>query len=184
MKPKFFRTPAAFRVWLSKNHATTGELLVGFHKKGSGKPSITWPESVDEALCVGWIDGVRRRLDDDNYTIRFTPRRPRSIWSAVNIDRVRALSDDGRMLPSGLTAFAAREENRSGIYAYEQRTESLPEPYAGTLKKSKAAWTFFQAQPPSYRKKLGWWVVSAKQETTRLKRLGQLIEHSALGRRL
>ena len=183
MKPRFFRSPSAFRAWLTKHHAATQELLVGFHKKGSGKPSMTWPESVDEALCFGWIDGIRKRLDDDRYTIRFTPRRPRSIWSTVNIKRALELAALGLMQPSGLKAFAAREENRSGIYSYEQRSDTLPEPYARTLKKHNAAWSFFQAQPPSYRKKLGWWIVSAKQEATRLKRLDQLIEDSALGRR-
>jgi uncharacterized protein YdeI (YjbR/CyaY-like superfamily) len=184
MKPRFFRGPSAFRAWLTKHHATTGELLVGFHKKGSGKPSMSWPESVDEGLCFGWIDGVRKRLDDDSYTIRFTPRRPKSIWSAVNIRRVAELAESGAMTPAGLSAFAARVENRSGIYAYEQRSATLPEPYAATLKKHKAAAGFFLAQPPSYRKKIEWWVVSAKQEATRLKRLNQLIEASANGRRL
>ena len=184
MKPKFFRQPSAFRAWLAKNHATAGELLVGFHKKGSGKPSMTWPESVDEALCFGWIDGIRKSLDDDSYTIRFTPRRPKSIWSVVNIKRAGALMDAGAMAPAGLSAFETRLENRSGIYSYEQRKDTLPEPYAGKLRKQKAAWSFFHAQPPSYRKKVGWWVVSAKQEPTRLKRLEQLLEASAAGRRL
>jgi uncharacterized protein YdeI (YjbR/CyaY-like superfamily) len=183
MKPKFFRSPSVFRVCLSKHHATTGELLVGFHKKGSGKPSMTWPESVDEALCFGWIDGIRKRLDDDSYTIRFTPRRPRSIWSTVNIKRAGELAAEGLMKPPGLRAFESREENRSGIYSYEQRGDTLPQPYAGRMKKHKPAWAFFQAQPPSYRKTICWWVVSAKQEKTRLKRLDQLIEDSARGRR-
>jgi len=183
VKARFFRSPAAFRAWLARNHATTSELLVGYYKTASGKPSMTWPESVDEALCFGWIDGIRKRLDDDRYTIRFTPRRPRSIWSTVNIKRALELAALGLMQPSGLKAFAAREENRSGIYSYEQRSDTLPEPYAGTLRKHRAAWSFFQAQPPSYRKTIGWWVVSAKKEETRLKRLDQLIEDSALGRR-
>jgi len=184
MAAKFFRSPSAFRAWLQKHHASKPELLVGFHKKGSGKPSMTWPESVDEALCFGWIDGVRRRVDDDSYTIRFTPRRSRSIWSAVNIKRVTELEAGGRMAETGLAAFAARKENRSGIYAYEQRAETLPEPFASLLKKNKAAWTFFAAQPPSYRKKLGWWVVSAKKDETRQARLDKLIDASARGKRL
>ena len=184
MAPKFFRTPAAFRVWLAKYHATKPELLVGFHKKDTGKPSMTWPESVDEALCFGWIDGIRKRLDHEGYTIRFTPRRPRSIWSAVNIKRATELAASGLMSPAGVAAFEARTENRSGIYAYEQRTAALPEPYAGIMKKNKAAWTFFTAQPPGYRKKLGWLVVSAKKEETRLKRLNALIAASAQERRL
>jgi uncharacterized protein YdeI (YjbR/CyaY-like superfamily) len=183
MEPRFFRSQSAFRAWLTKHHAAAPELLVGFYKKGSGKPSMTWPESVDEALCFGWIDGIRRRVDDDSYTIRFTPRRPRSIWSAVNIKRAQVLADEGKMQPTGRAAFEARTENRSGIYAYEQRSATLPETYARLMKKHKAAWSFFLAQPPSYRKRIGWWIVSAKQEETRLKRLDKLIDESAHGRR-
>lgn len=183
MTPRFFRTASAFRVWLTKHHTAATELLVGFHKKDSGKLSMTWPESVDEALCVGWIDGVRRRIDDDSYSIRFSPRRARSIWSAVNIKRAQELDALGRMKPAGLRAYAAREENRSGIYAYEQRSDTLPEPYAAMLRKHRAAWTFFLDLPPSYRKKLGWWVVSAKKEETRLARLTKLIDDAAHGRR-
>jgi uncharacterized protein YdeI (YjbR/CyaY-like superfamily) len=184
VKPRFFRTPAAFRAWLVKHHGATQELLVGFHKKGSDKPSMTWPESVDEALCFGWIDGIRKRIDDGSYSIRFTPRRPRSIWSAVNIKRARELDALGSMTPNGRRAFEARLENRSGMYSYEQRTATLPEPYAGMLRKHKAARSFFEAQPPSYRKMTCWWVVSAKKEETRLRRLNVLIERSASGRRL
>ena len=183
MEPRFFRSHSAFRAWLAKHHAVTSELLVGFYKKGSGKPSLTWPESVDEALCFGWIDGIRRRVDDDSYTIRFTPRRPRSIWSAVNIRRAQALADEGKMRPTGRAAYDARKENRSGVYAYEHRSATLPEAYARRMKKHKAAWSFFLAQPPSYRKKIGWWIVSAKQEETRLKRLAKLIDDSARGLR-
>jgi uncharacterized protein YdeI (YjbR/CyaY-like superfamily) len=183
MTPMFFRSQAAFRAWLTKNHATTQELLVAYYKKSSGKPSMTWPESVDEALCFGWIDGIRKRLDDDSYTIRFTPRRPRSIWSAVNIGRAHALIDERKMRPAGRAAFEVREENRSGIYSYEQRSATLPEPYARRIRQHKAACSFFQAQPPSYRKAIGWWVVSAKKEETRLKRLAKLIDDSAHGRR-
>jgi uncharacterized protein YdeI (YjbR/CyaY-like superfamily) len=183
-RPKFFRTPSDFRVWLEGNHATAGELLVGFHKKGSGKPSMTWPESVDEALCVGWIDGIRRRIDEASYTIRFTPRRKGSIWSAINIARVTALTSERRMQAAGLAAFERRQPHKSGIYAYEQRRDHLDEPYQSRLRKHKAAWTFFQAQPPSYRKRANWWIVSAKQGETRLKRLAKLIEASAHGKRL
>lgn len=182
MNVTFFQTPAAFRAWLEAHHATARELWVGFYKKGSGEPSITWPESVDEALCFGWIDGLRKSIDGKSYTIRFTPRKPGSVWSAVNIKRVQVLVDAGRMRPAGLAAFQARRENKSGIYSYEQRRDELEEPYAGLLRKNKAAWAFFQAQPPSYRKAAGWWVVSAKKEETRLKRLQQLIEDSADGR--
>lgn len=180
----FFRTPADLRKWFQKHHATAAELRVGYYKVGSGKPSITWPESVDEALCVGWIDGVRHRIDADSYTIRFTPRKTVSTWSAVNIRRVKALSDEKRMQPAGLKAFEGRRENRSGIYAYEQRPTELVEPYRSEMKRNKAAWTFFEAQPPSYRKTLTWWVVSAKQDETRLKRLKILIEACESGRRL
>jgi uncharacterized protein YdeI (YjbR/CyaY-like superfamily) len=172
------------RKWFEKNHATAPELWVGFYKKDSGKPSITWPESVDEALCFGWIDGIRKSVDEVSYKIRFTPRRQGSIWSSVNIKRATALADEGRMRPTGAKAFVARRENKSGIYAYEQRQAQLEEPYASKMRKDKAAWDFFQAQPPSYRKTLCWWVVSAKQEETRLKRLEKLIEESTNGRRM
>jgi len=184
MEVIFFPTPAELGKWLRRNHTAAKELWVGFYRKGSGKPSITWPESVDEALCVGWIDGIRKGTDDESYMIRFTPRRRGSIWSAVNIKRVEALTNEKRMQPAGLAAFADRRENKSGIYAYEQRSEQLPEPYAGLLRKNKAASKFFQVQPPSYRKTVGWWVVSAKQEETRRKRLQKLIAESARGRRL
>jgi uncharacterized protein YdeI (YjbR/CyaY-like superfamily) len=184
LNPKFFKTPAAFSKWLETHHATSQELWVGFYKKGSGKPSIDWPESVDEALCFGWIDGVRKSIDAGSYMIRFTPRRPTSVWSAVNVRNVAKLIKEKRMQPAGLKAFEARKENRSGIYAYEQRSPELVDPYLGKLKRNKAAWTFFQAQPPSYRKVMNWWVVSAKLEETRLKRLAKLIEESAAGRRL
>lgn len=178
-KPTFFPTPAHLQKWFEKYHASAAELLVGFYKKDSGRPSITWPESVDEALCVGWIDGIRRRLDEASYTIRFTPRRSGSTWSVVNIKRAQTLIAQGRMRPAGLKAFEARQENRSGIYSYEQRSAQLAEPYAKKLKHNKAAWSFYQAQPASYRKAVNWWVVSAKQEATRLKRLEKLMEACA-----
>jgi uncharacterized protein YdeI (YjbR/CyaY-like superfamily) len=184
MKPTFFPTPAAFREWLQRHHAAADELLVGFYKVGSGKPSMTWPESVDEALCVGWIDGVRKSLDGSRYTIRFTPRRPGSIWSSVNIPRVQALIDQGRMQPAGLKAFEARRENRSGIYSYEQRRVDLEEPYQGLLKKNPAAWIFFEKQPASYRKAVSWWICSARREETRLRRLDKLLAYSARGERV
>ena len=183
-EPTFFKTPADFRKWLDKHHASAAELWVGFYKKDSGKPSITWPESVDEALSYGWIDGVRKSVDETSYKIRFTPRRPRSIWSAVNIKRVSELTREARMQPAGEKAFAARLENKSGIYAYEQRQTELPESYANELRKNKAAAKFFHSQAPSYRKVAIWWVVSAKQEETRLKRLQKLVEASAQSRRV
>jgi uncharacterized protein YdeI (YjbR/CyaY-like superfamily) len=180
----FFRTPADLRKWFQKHHATEAELRVGYYKVGSGKSSITWPESVDEALCVGWIDGVRHSIDAESYTIRFTPRKAVSTWSAVNIRRVQVLVAEKRMQPAGLEAFEGRRENRSGIYAYEQRPTELDEPYRTQMKSNTPAWTFFQAQPPSYRKTLIWWVISAKQEETRLKRLKTLMEACERGRRL
>jgi uncharacterized protein YdeI (YjbR/CyaY-like superfamily) len=181
MKIQFFKSPGDFRKWLEKHHAGTPELWVGYYKKSSGRPSITWPESVDEALCFGWIDGLRKRVDEFSYTIRFTPRRTGSIWSAVNVKRARELGDQGLMKPAGLKAFEARKENKSGIYSYEQRSDKLPAPYQKRLRQNKTAWDFFQAQTPSYRKAAGWWVVSAKKEETRLKRLESLIEYSEQG---
>src|SRR5437867_2332705 len=178
MRPTFFPTATDLQNWFEQNHATNKELWVGYYKKGSGKPSITWPESVDEALCVGWIDGVRKNIDELSYKIRFTPRKPRSIWSSVNIKRAQELIAHGRMQPAGLKAFEAKKENRSGIYSYEQRPEELIEPYLGMLKENEAAFTFFQAQAPSYRRAANWWVISAKQEETRLRRVNKLIEYS------
>jgi uncharacterized protein YdeI (YjbR/CyaY-like superfamily) len=184
MKVTFFRSSADLRKWFAKHHAVALELWVGYYKKSTGERSITWPESVDEALCVGWIDGIRKSMDERRYMIRFTPRKAVSVWSAINIKRVQVLTKEGRMQPAGLKAFAARRENRSGIYSYEQRRPQLEEPYASLLRKNHAAWEFFQAQPPGYRKVAGWWIVSAKQEATRLKRLEKLIEASAHGRRI
>jgi len=184
VNPKFFKTPSAFRKWLAAHHADSKELWVGFYKKDSGKPSIDWPESVDEALCFGWIDGIRKSIDAESYKIRFTPRKLISVWSAVNIKNVEKLVKEDRMQPAGLKGFEARKENRSGIYSYEQRSAELVEPYLGKLERNQSAWKFFQAQPVGYRKQMNWWVVSAKQEATRLKRLGKLIEASAAGRRL
>jgi uncharacterized protein YdeI (YjbR/CyaY-like superfamily) len=184
LNPKFFRTPSEFRKWLEKNHAKKRELWLGFYKKASNKASIRWPESVDEALCFGWIDGIRKRVDEISYRIRFTPRRRGSIWSAINIKRASELTKEKRMRPAGLKAFAARIENKSGIYSYEQRPVELPEQYAKPLKKNKAAWNFFQAQPPSYRKLISWYVLSAKTEETRSKRFEKLMKASAEGKRL
>jgi uncharacterized protein YdeI (YjbR/CyaY-like superfamily) len=184
LKPKFFRTPADFGSWLEKNHATATELWVGFYKRDSGKPSITWPESVDQALCFGWIDGIRKRVAEISYQIRFTPRRPRSIWSATNIKRAKELARQKQMRPMGLKAFAARIKNKSGVYSYEQRNTELKQPYAKLLKKNEAAWKFFETQPQSYRKMIDWWIISAKKEQTRMARLAKLISESAKGRRL
>jgi uncharacterized protein YdeI (YjbR/CyaY-like superfamily) len=184
MRPTHFRSAVEFRRWLNAHHASADELWVGYYKKDSGKPSITWPESVDEALCFGWIDGLRKSVDRVSYQIRFSPRKPTSIWSAVNIKRVRALSGRGQMRSAGRKAFAARRRNRSGIYSYEQRPEALPEPFARTLKQNKSAGRYFLSQPASYRRAAIWWVISAKKEETRLKRLGKLISDSSRERRI
>jgi uncharacterized protein YdeI (YjbR/CyaY-like superfamily) len=185
MKPKFFPTPADFRAWLEAHHQTNKELLVGFHKKGSGKPSITWPESVDEALCFGWIDGVRRSLGPTSYTIRFTPRRPTSIWSAINVARVTELTKLSRMRPAGQRAFAARRPERTGIYAFERKeTAKFSKEQEKILRANLKAAAFFEAQQPGYRRLSIHWVISAKRPETRERRLAQLIADSAAGRRL
>jgi uncharacterized protein YdeI (YjbR/CyaY-like superfamily) len=184
-KARFFRNASEWRTWLEKNHANADELWVGFHKKATGKPSMTWAESVDEALCFGWIDGIRKTVGDDSYKIRFTPRRPASNWSLVNVNRVKELTALGLMRPAGLEAFAAREEKRSGVYSYEQRkTAALDVAQERRFRRNKQAWEFFQSQPPSYRQLATWWVIDAKREETRERRLATLIEDSAAGRRI
>ncbi|HQX11851.1 MAG TPA: YdeI/OmpD-associated family protein [Thermoflexales bacterium] len=179
--PTFFDTPIEFRAWLARHHASAEELWVGFRKKGTGKPSISWPESVDQALCFGWIDGLRKTIDADAYMIRFTPRRAGSTWSAVNIAKVATLTAAGLMQSAGLRAFEARIEEKSGIYSYETRPEALPEPYAAILRKNQAAWDDFRQRSPSYRRGAIGWVISAKAEATRLRRLAILIGCSAKG---
>jgi|SRR6267143_4021521 len=179
MQPKFFRTAADFRKWLDRHHGTAAELLVGFYKKSSGTPSITWPESVDEALCYGWIDGIRKRVDEASYTIRFTPRRAGSIWSGVNTRRARTLAAQRRMTPTGLSALEARRPNRSGRYSYEQRPQQLTAPTLRMLARNAAARKFFLAQIPSYRRAATWWVLSARTEATRLRRAQTLVTLSA-----
>ena len=185
VKPVFFAGPAAFRAWLEKNHHTADEVRVGFYRKDSGKASLTWAEAVDQALCFGWIDGVRHRVDEVSYTNRFTPRRARSTWSTVNINRVAVLTGQGLMHPAGIAAFERRSEARSSIYAYEQRHKA-----ALTLEQEKKfrangkAWTFFQAQAPSYQRIMVYHIVSAKKDETKLKRLDALIRASADGKRV
>lgn len=184
-EPTHFASPAAFRRWLAAHRASASELWVGFHKKGSGKPSITWPEAVDEALCVGWIDGIRRSLGPDAYMIRFTPRRPGSTWSAVNVKRMQALIAEGRARPAGLAAFERRRAERSGTYSYENRARAaLSAEEAAAFRAVRGAWEFFSTQPPSYRKTAIWLLVSAKRPETRQRRLRQLIECSAAGERI
>ena len=180
MKPLFFESPAQWRTWLEENHDKAREVWVGFYKKSSGRPTITWPQAVDEALCFGWIDGVRKSIDEESYTNRFTPRKPVSNWSAVNIRRVGELTLAGRMTPAGLAAFDRRAEARSRIYSYEQRhTAALEDAQEQQFRANPKAWDYFQARPPSYRKAAVWWVVSAKREETRARRLAQLIEDSS-----
>lgn len=181
MKPKFFSTPAQFRRWLEKNHDRADELLVGFHKKETGKKSITYPEALDEALCYGWIDGVRKRLDETSYTIRFTPRKPKSIWSLVNVKHVERLTKEGRMAEPGLEAYARRDPKRTGIYAFENEPREFSPEYEKKFRANKPAWEFFQREPPSIRRTCIFWVMSAKKEETRLRRLEQLIDSSAKG---
>lgn len=181
----YFKSPSDFRAWLEKNHATKTELLVGFFRVTTGKPSLTWPQSVDQALCFGWIDGVRRSVDETRYTIRFSPRKPRSNWSKINIAKVAALRTAGLMHSAGEKAYAAREEKRSGVYSFEQeKPMELSAEYLKRLKANWKAWDFFQAQAPYYRRVSAFWVMSAKREETREKRITTLIADSARSRRV
>ena len=180
-KPLFFPTPATWRKWLEENHDKETELLVGFYKTKSGKPSITWPQSVEEALCFGWIDGIRKGIDEESYTIRFTPRKAKSIWSAININLVEKLIKEDRMQPAGLKAYQARSAEKSKIYSYEKAEEKLPEDWEKELRANKKAWEYFSQKAPSYRKPATHWVVSAKQEITRRKRFELLVKCSEEG---
>jgi uncharacterized protein YdeI (YjbR/CyaY-like superfamily) len=175
MNVTFFATPAAFRQWLKKHHKKETELIVGFYKVGSGKPSITWPQSVDQALCFGWIDGVRRSIDNESYCIRFTPRRRNSIWSAINIKKVEELTKAGLMTAEGQRAFDLRTADKTAIYSHEKEPDILDPAYEKLFKKNKHAWGFFKAQTPSYQKIIIHWIMSAKQEKTRLSRLEKAI---------
>lgn len=183
--PRHFATPAAFRAWLEKHAADENELLVGFHKVDSGKPSMTWSESVDEALCFGWIDGVRKRIDDAAYSIRFTPRKAGSIWSAINIAKVEKLRAEGRMTPAGEAAFARRTGDKSVVYAYEQAAAAELSPAeVRAFKRDKAAWAYWDTCPPGYRKTLLHWVTGAKRAETRAARLATLVAACRDGKRL
>lgn len=185
VEPRYFATPADFRSWFTKHAATATELVVGFKKRHTGAASISWPEAVDEALCVGWIDGVRHRIDDEHYKIRFTPRKAGSTWSAVNIARMAVLDGEGRVQAAGRAAFGQRSEAKSRTYAYEQKDAAALAPAElCRFKQQKAAWTWFEQQAPSYRQKLLWWVVNAKQAATRERRLQQLIASALAGKRL
>ncbi len=182
MDPNFFATSDDFRAWLEAHHEAADELWVGFYRKGSGRAGITWPQAVDQALCFGWIDGLRKRIDEVSYANRFTPRRPRSHWSAVNIRRVVELQRLGLMRPAGLKAFEARSEERTATYSYEQRQAARLEPeQEEQLRAKPRAWEFFQAQAPWYRRVAVHWVVSAKREETRRRRLAELIDASEQG---
>lgn len=182
--PRFFQTPAKFGDWLQKNHERATELWVGFYRTSSGKRSITWPESVDEALRFGWIDGIRKSVDHESYMIRFTPRKANSIWSKVNMAKVEALIAANRMAPAGLAAWARRTPERSGIYSFERETAAFDAESEGAFRKNKAAWTFFEAQPPYYRRVITFYVTSAKKPETRARRLVTVIEASAKGERI
>lgn len=184
MTPTFFAKQSDFRKWLEKNHKKETELLVGFYKVDSGKPSMTWSQSVDQALCFGWIDGVRRSIDKDSYSIRFTPRRSTSIWSAINIKKVEALTKQGLMQPAGLASFKLRKEHRSKIYSHEKEAQDLSSDFEKKFKANKKAWDFFITQAPSYQKVIIHWILAAKQETTQLARLDKVIVESAEHRRL
>ena len=184
MKPKFFNTPAELREWLELNHDSASELLIGFHKKSSGKKSITYPEALDEALCFGWIDGVRKKLNETSYVQRFTPRKPRSIWSNINVDHVERLKKEGRMHASGLTAYERRDPKRTGIYSFENEPVKLSPAYEKKFRANKKAWEFFQKQPAYYKRLLIFRIMSAKKEETQVRRLDQTIDVSEKGLRM
>ncbi|MEP6731418.1 MAG: YdeI/OmpD-associated family protein [bacterium] len=182
--PRFFSTPDKFGAWLEKNHEREMELWVGFYKKDSGRPSMTWPESVDEALRFGWIDAVRKTIDDESYMIRFTRRKPTSIWSKVNIAKVEALIAANRMAPAGIAAYALRTPERSGVYSFEREPANFDAEQLRAFHKNKKAWEFFERQPPGYRRVVTHYVTSAKRAETRDRRLAAVIEHSARSERI
>jgi uncharacterized protein YdeI (YjbR/CyaY-like superfamily) len=179
--PIFFSSPGAWRAWLEEHHERETEVLVGFYKKATGRAGMSWSQSVDEALCFGWIDGVRRRIDEHSHSMRFTPRKPRSTWSSVNIEKAERLIADGRMRPAGLSAFHARSEERSRIYSFEQGDVELPADALRRLRANAVAWSYWQSRPAGYRRVAAWWVISAKRPETRARRLETLIEDCAAG---
>jgi uncharacterized protein YdeI (YjbR/CyaY-like superfamily) len=181
---QFFTSPEAFRAWLAANHETASEVWVGYHRKATGRPSLTWAQSVDQALCFGWIDGIRKALDDTTFTIRFTPRRKTSIWSAVNLKRVPELIEAGLMTPAGVRAHEGRDRRKDAIYSYENRPQALAPEYEAEFAADEGAWAWFAAQAQGYRRAATFWVMSAKQEATRRRRLAQLIEAAAAARRV
>ncbi len=184
MPPKFFPKASDFRKWLKAHHDKEKEISVGFYKVNSGKPSMTWSEAVDEALCFGWIDGIRKSIDKESYTNRFTPRRPRSNWSAININKVNQLIKEGRMQKAGLEVFEKRDKSKSMVYSFENAPKTLSAPYAKQFKANKKAWIFFTTQAPSYQKVIIYWIMTAKQEKTRITRLEKAIRWSEEEKRL
>jgi len=184
VKVKYFKSTSAFHRWLEVNHARVRELWVGFFRKDSGRGGLSYAEAVDEALCFGWIDGLKRRVDELSYTHRFTPRKPKSNWSRINIQHVERLIKAGRLMPAGRRAYAARKPERSGVYSFENAPRKLAAEDQGRFQADKLAWKFFQRQPTGYQRTAIWWVVSAKQPPTRAQRLGRLIADSHNGRRL
>ena len=178
MEPKFFSTQENFRKWLEENHLSSAEILVGFYKVGTKKLSMTWSESVDQALCFGWIDGIRKSIDGESYQIRFTPRKSTSIWSAVNIKKIEELTKKELMFPAGIAAFEKRQEHKSKIYAFETEAMQLPEEFLKRFKSNQIAWEYFENLAPSYKKTSIHWIMSAKQEATQQKRLLKLISDS------
>jgi uncharacterized protein YdeI (YjbR/CyaY-like superfamily) len=184
MTPIFFSNQNEFRNWLEQNHQSETEMWAGYYKVTTGNPSMTWSESVDQALCFGWIDGIRKKIDDESYCIRFTPRKPGSNWSKINIAKVEELTGKGLMQPAGIEAFNKRKENNSGIYSFENEIKDLPEEYAEIFKKYKEAWEFYASQPPSYLRTMTHWILSAKLEETKIKRLEKLISVSENRKRI
>lgn len=184
MKSIFFTTQEDFRRWLEENHASETEIIVGYYKVGSGKHSMTWSESVDQALCFGWIDGVRRKVDEESYCIRFTPRKAKSVWSAVNIAKVAELMKQGLMMPAGIAAFEKREESKSKIYAYENELKKFSDEFEKRFKANEKAWEFFEKQANWYKKQMTSWVMTAKQEATRQSRFEKLLAASANEKRV
>ena len=180
----FFEEPGAFHRWLEEHHETETALWVGYYKKATGHPSLTWPESVDQALCFGWIDGIRKTIDERRYKIRFTPRKPASIWSAVNMKRYKELDDEGRIAPAGKAAFSRRTEKRSKVYSFEQDNVKLPKAFLAQIKADPEAWNHFRNLSTSVKKQTIWYVMSAKREETRQRRLGILIDSSREGRKI
>ena len=184
IRPRFFPAPAAFRRWLEQHHSAANELWVGFYKKSSGRGGMVYAEAVDEALCFGWIDGLVKSIDSDSYMQRFTPRKPRSIWSKINVGHIARLTAAGRMTPAGLAAFEARTAAKTGVYSFEQEPQQFPAAFEKTFRANRRAWTFWTSQPPGYKRTALWWVISAKQASARERRLAQLIAVSADHRRL